>query len=101
MRKHSFELTPEKRRLLEALLQKEGTRPSRVERIPRREESGPIELSFAQERMWFLEQLLPGNAVYIIPAAVRLHGALEVAALAASFTEFVRRHEVLRTTLET
>ncbi|HSF42282.1 MAG TPA: non-ribosomal peptide synthase/polyketide synthase [Thermoanaerobaculia bacterium] len=55
-------------------------------------------LSFAQERLWFLEQLRPGGATYNIPAAVRLSGALDPAVLAAGFGEIVRRHATLRTT---
>jgi amino acid adenylation domain-containing protein/non-ribosomal peptide synthase protein (TIGR01720 family) len=58
---------------------------------------GRLELSFAQQRLWFLDQLEPGSATYNIPAAVRLAGGLDRPALAASFAEIVRRHEVLRT----
>ncbi|MFN0056081.1 MAG: amino acid adenylation domain-containing protein [Planctomycetales bacterium] len=55
-------------------------------------------LSFAQERLWFLDQLAPGSATYNIPWALRLRGPLNVAALARSLSEIVRRHEALRTT---
>jgi amino acid adenylation domain-containing protein/FkbM family methyltransferase len=58
-------------------------------------------LSFAQERLWFLDQLAPGNVAYNVPAAVHLAGRLDPAALAATLGEIVRRHEVLRTTFET
>src|SRR3954468_4501228 len=54
--------------------------------------------SFAQQRMWFLDQWVPGSPVYIIPLAVRLAGHLRVAALEHSLNEIVRRHEALRTT---
>jgi amino acid adenylation domain-containing protein len=54
-------------------------------------------LSFAQQRLWFLEQLQPGSGAYHAPAAVRFRGPLDVAALARSLDEVVRRHEVLRT----
>ncbi|MBV9122341.1 MAG: amino acid adenylation domain-containing protein, partial [Planctomycetes bacterium] len=59
---------------------------------------GPLPLSFAQQRLWFLHQWAPGSCLYHIPAAVRLHGPLDVSALERSFQEVVRRHEALRTT---
>ncbi len=54
-------------------------------------------LSFAQQRLWFIDQLAPGNLAYHMPAALRLSGELNVAALEAAFTELIRRHEILRT----
>ncbi len=62
---------------------------------------GPIELSFAQERLWFLSQLDPDSASYVVPGAVRLEGQLDVGALESALREIVRRHEVLRTTYAT
>jgi hypothetical protein len=56
-----------------------------------------IPLSFAQQRLWFIDQLEPGKAVYNVIAAVRLVGPLNVAALEESFNEIERRHETLRT----
>ncbi|WP_048441569.1 condensation domain-containing protein, partial [Caenimonas sp. SL110] len=58
---------------------------------------GDLDLSFAQQRLWFLDQLAPGSASYNMPAAVRLSGVLDVSALEQSFSEIVRRHEALRT----
>ncbi|TCP59048.1 amino acid adenylation domain-containing protein [Tumebacillus sp. BK434] len=57
-------------------------------------------LSFSQQRLWFLDRLLTNRAAYNIPAAVKFSGALDVAVLAASFREIVRRHEALRTTFQ-
>ena len=59
---------------------------------------GPLPLSFAQERLWFLNQLEPESAFYNIPIALRLRGPLNIAALEGTLNELIRRHEVLRTT---
>jgi amino acid adenylation domain-containing protein len=64
-----------------------------------RSESGAVfPLSYAQQRLWFIQQLDPHSAAYNIPAAVRLHGRLDIAALEQTLSEIVRRHETLRTT---
>ncbi len=78
-------LPVEKRELLQLLLQQEGG------------EFNSFPLSFAQQRLWFLHQFEPDSAVYNIPSAVRLSGALQLSALEATLSEIVRRHEVLRT----
>ncbi len=57
-------------------------------------------VSFAQQRLWFLEQLAPGNPFYNVPATVRLCGSLNIVALEQTFNEIVRRHEALRTTFQ-
>jgi acyl carrier protein len=58
----------------------------------------PPPLSFAQQRLWFLDQLDPGGTMYLIPVAIRMRGALDVWALFASLNAVVCRHEALRTT---
>ncbi len=63
--------------------------------VPRGED---LPLSFAQERLWFLDRLTPGNAAYNIPLALAAHGELSLPALTAALGEMVRRHEALRTT---
>jgi amino acid adenylation domain-containing protein len=72
-----------------AALQREGAEPA----------TAP--LSFAQQRLWFLDQLQPGSAAYHMTGAVRLRGALDPAALGRAMDEIVRRHAVLRTTFRT
>jgi len=54
--------------------------------------------TFAQQRLWFLEQLQPGSASYLIPWSLRINGKLNTQALERSLNEIVRRHEILRTT---
>ena len=56
-------------------------------------------LSFAQERIWFLDQLVPGSAAYNLSAAYRLRGAISIPGLEWSLNEMIRRHGALRTTI--
>ncbi|MBV9790840.1 MAG: amino acid adenylation domain-containing protein, partial [Chloroflexi bacterium] len=63
-------------------------------------EAGPIPLSFAQQRLWFFDQLQPGSNTYSIPAGVRIRGPLDAEALRRSLSTVVQRHEILRTTFE-
>lgn len=76
-----------------SLLHAQGKQPQLVK--VSRDRSLP--LSFAQQRLWFLEQLVLGNAFYNIPAAIRLQGNLDCKALQSSFGAIVQRHEALRT----
>jgi amino acid adenylation domain-containing protein len=57
----------------------------------------PLPLSFAQQRLWFIDQLEPGNAAYNLPFALRLRGALDVDALERGLAAIIHRHETLRT----
>jgi amino acid adenylation domain-containing protein len=68
-------------------------------RIPRLPDGAPAPASFMQERVWNLEQLHAGRAVFNLPAAFRLRGKLDVPALERSLEAFLRRHESARTTL--
>jgi amino acid adenylation domain-containing protein len=88
------ELSPAKRALVEAMLRGK-VRTSGI--VPRARPDG-APLSFAQERLWFIDRLEPGSAVYNIPVVRRLGRALDGAVLERALGEIVRRHEVLRTT---
>jgi amino acid adenylation domain-containing protein len=65
--------------------------------IARISRDGELPLSFAQQRMWFFEQLASGTSAFNIASGVRLNGPLNVEALEATFGEIIRRHEILRT----
>jgi amino acid adenylation domain-containing protein len=93
------DLTPAERRELlkmaraRALMGNRSELPP-IQRVPR---EGPLPLSFAQERLWFIDRLEGENAVYNIPVAWRLKGALDQSALERALGEIVRRQESLRT----
>jgi len=74
------------------------TSPAAIRPIARSEH---LPLSFAQQRLWFLDQMQPDSPLYNLPEAVRLIGSLDTIALERSFNEMVRRHEALRTTFQT
>lgn len=95
------ELSGSQRALLEERLRRArqvAARPADAPAsIPRRPDGIEVPLSFAQERLWFLDQLEPGSPVYNVCQPVQLEGVLNVAALQRALDEIVRRHEVLRT----
>jgi hypothetical protein len=70
---------------------------SKTPPIRRRESAEFFPLSFAQQRLWFLDKLDPGSAVYNIPGAILFRGRLDTDALERALNEIIRRHEILRT----
>ena len=91
-------LSPEKRAVFEKMLIEEGVDLAQMPILPRTNNSVGAPLSFAQQRLWFLDQLEPGNPLYNICSPVRIRGKLNVGALRRSFELIVEKHETLRTT---
>ncbi|MCP4659651.1 MAG: non-ribosomal peptide synthetase, partial [bacterium] len=81
-----------------ALRREEGLEAPPIRPAVRR---GHPPASFAQQRLWILDRLEPGSALYNIPSVLRLKGRLELTALTLALGEILRRHEVLRTRFET
>ena len=91
-----------KRALLARLLAQEGFVPAKAVGIAPRAIQGPAPLSFAQRRLWLLDQMgVPGPPAYNMPAAYVLEGDLVVAALDEAFGRLLERHDVLRTRIVT
>src|SRR3954451_24661197 len=86
-------LSAAKQQELEKLLKERSAEGSTTRVIPGRPQGESIPLSFAQQRLWFLDQFEPGRAIYNIPIAFRLSGPLNLAALEQSLKEAIRRHE--------
>ena len=93
-------LTPAQRALFEQRLRKKRTQPSAEQGIPRAVDRGSAPLSFAQQRLWFLDQLAPGNPFYNMSSAYRIRGVLDRDLLRRALAAIVARHEALRTTFE-
>src|SRR5215203_3485548 len=91
-------LSPQKRALLELRL-KQSSVPLKSESaaVKSRANRSSARASFAQQRLWFLEQLEPGHGAYNVPRAIRFSGPLNIEALRASLADIVRRHEPFRT----
>ena len=81
-------------------IEQAGSEAREVEPIRRLASREGAELSFAQQRLWFLDQYEPGSGLYNIPAAVRLKGELDEKGLEWALGEIVKRHETLRTRFE-
>jgi aspartate racemase len=95
-------LSPAKRSLLELrLMKKRATGTGKLMMIPRRETGERAPLSYNQQGLWVLNQLLPGTSLYHTPVVARLTGILNVTALEKSLHSIVARHDALRTTFVT
>ena len=92
------QLSEAKRALLEKRLSGRDAAALTSQAIPRRQSRSSAQLSFAQQRLWFLHQLEPESIAYNMPTALRLTGRLNLDALEWGINEIIRRHESLRTT---
>ncbi|MFF3672029.1 condensation domain-containing protein, partial [Microtetraspora malaysiensis] len=88
----------ERRARVEARFRRAVAGLGAAEEIPRRAEGSRPPLSFAQERLWFMEQFAPGTSAYVLPASARLRGPLSVERLRRALDAVVARHESLRMT---
>ncbi len=92
------DLSPAKRALLEKLLRQQAPSQIIAEPIPRLPSDAPKPLSFAEQRLWFVDQLEPDHPFYNLPLAAKLTGNLDHVAFAQAFQDVVDRHETLRST---
>jgi amino acid adenylation domain-containing protein len=83
------------------MLEEQGVSLSDSTRVPRRPDQDAFPLSFAQQRLWFLDQFDSASPAYNISSAMRLDGPLDLRSLSRAFQEVLRRHEVLRATFAT
>ncbi len=93
-------LSPSQRALLERRLRGIGPATAPARNIPPRPAGREVPLSFAQERLWFLDQLVPENSILNCTDSLRFSFSLEADLLERSLNEVIRRHESLRTTFQ-
>ncbi len=96
-----LELSPEKSALLEALLREKNATSSADRNIRQRAHHDSASASFFQQRLWFLDKMLPDSPVYNIPVKAHISGTLDVEILNRSINAVIQRHEILRTTFAT
>lgn len=95
-------LSAEKRAALLALIEKrkkkgEGAANDHIKMLPRKDGENDFVLSFAQSRLWFMDQMEPGSIMYNEPYAYSIKGSLNIGMLQKALNELVKRHEILRT----
>lgn len=90
-------LSPERRALLEKKLAQQGLNTTLPDRIDKRPANTPAPLSFAQQRLWFVQQLEPNASTYNVASVLRFSGPLNVERMTNALHQLVQRHEILRT----
>ncbi|MCY9165986.1 amino acid adenylation domain-containing protein [Bacillus atrophaeus] len=90
-------LSEDRKTLFNSLLEKNKSNTNQISKYSRNEN---VYMSHAQQRLWFIDELDPGNPAYTCPVPLRLRGSLNKEALVDSLNAVVRRHEVLRTTYD-
>ncbi|HFQ93363.1 MAG TPA: non-ribosomal peptide synthetase, partial [Anaerolineae bacterium] len=94
-------LSPEKRALLARRLRQKKAAANKMQAITPRADQSSYPLSYAQQRLWFLDQFDPDSPFYNISAALRLTGPLDTAALQKTLQTIGERHEILRVNFQT
>jgi len=94
-------LSPEQRALFEQKLAERGLQSPQNASIPRRPATEHPPLSFAQQRLWFIQQLDPQNTAYNVASVLRLRGELHIPVLEQTLNALIERHETLRTSFAT
>jgi hypothetical protein len=88
----SAEQLAARRTLLDKWLRNNSSGQPSVQRIPQRSGQDPLPLSFAQQRLWFIHQVMPDNGAYVIPLVLRFTGMLNIQALEQSINTIIERH---------
>ncbi|NRB37084.1 MAG: amino acid adenylation domain-containing protein [Pseudomonadales bacterium] len=97
MTKELMQLLKQNKEALLSWAKQQQNKADNSKPIPQRDNNKPLKLSFSQQRLWFVEQLAPGNATYNVPAAIVLTGSLNTDILQQVLNTLIQRHEALRT----
>ena len=98
--KNYLNLSAAKQKLVETMLKEKGIEITDLIILPQHRNGKLFPASFAQRRLWFLEQFEPGSPLYIIPIAVKVKGELNKSILESAVNQIIERHEVLRTSFK-
>ena len=94
-------LSAKQQAIFEKLLKGQLADKFKQEKIPKRQVHSPVPLSFSQQRLWILDQLVPGNPFYNLPMALKVKGKIDIGIAEQALNEIIRRHESQRTVFGT